>query len=358
MRTLLIIPRPITSKYSKSLIQQLSILRDREIVLVTPSKTDEGARYIEEVAGVTIKEVIYYRNYYETQVFSKKYKSWREYIEKENMFSSDFKVDEVICFGGILSSACGLNRSMNKWNPTFNTQNQMNFIANGVHITAILQGIKLANTLDIPFYELCYDMQENSVAQLEYQPKKFKVFHCYDMPVYGMERLDSLQHFLLTQPVKMVVPDKDITLTFGMTVLTDSRSKPYESAMKALETVDSKVLYIRHKELEIDTFVDRDTYLNKIERSYYTFIIPPYDPVQFSVYRFVESIYYNCLPLIASDCNLIDFIQSFNLDLEIVNEVVVSYDQLGDKIKNFSETRREELLEYFKEKVLVYERKY
>lgn len=325
---------------------------------MTTLKTDSNIRYIEETAKIKIAEVITYNDYYETEVRSKKFKNWRTFVEESDMFDEDFRVDEVFCLGGMLSTACGLNRSMNKWTSMYRTQNQMNFVANGVHMSAILQAVKLSNKLNIPFYEFCYDPLENSIAQCEYHPNNLTVYHGYAIDGYGMTRLDSLQHYLLTQPPKFFELDKDITFTFGMTVLTEVREAQYENAMKSIASIPSKAVYVRHKYLEIDTFVERDKYLEKIERSKFTFIVPAYDKMQFSIYRFIESVYYNCLPLLASDCHLADFISSFDLDTKIVDEIIVDYDELDTKIKSITEARRLELIAYFKDKVLVYDRQH
>jgi len=116
-------------------------------------------------------------------------------------------------------------------------------------------------------------------------------------------------------------------------------------------------LFVRHKRLEIDTFINRDDYLDAISKSRYTLLIPPYDLKHFSIYRFVESINNDCLPLITSDVYIDDFVKSFGIDLEIINKLIVEYSTIGNKVNEFSESERVELLEYFKTKCLTYERK-
>lgn len=355
--------RPITSKYTKSLIEQMSILKEYQdagygIIFVSPKSSEKNVEYIENTAGIKIDEFISYKDHYAEVVFKKKYRTWKEYVENVFLFENLKNVKHIVCFGGMLSDATGLTRKRNYINRIFNSWNQMNFTANGTYLTGFFQLIKLSNERGIPFHEICFDPCENSVDQLDdLRPYKYYCYHGYDWPEYNLERLDSLQHFLISYPEKATLfeIEKSIDLCFGFTALTESRELEYELIMNSLNSnSDLNVkMFVRHKKLGIDTFVNRDIYLENIKESKFTLIIPPYDKKHFSVYRFIESIHNNCLPLIIKDTYVSDFIKSFDLNNEMINRIITSYDAIEKTVSSMKEETRIELLNYFKKHCLM-----
>ena len=358
--------RPITSKYTKSLIEQMCILKEYQekgygIILVTPKKSKKNIDYIEEVAGIKINQHICYIDHYKEVMMNPKpiYNSWYEYLEKETLFDDLQNVEEIIIFGGMLSDATGLTREKNHFNFLMGTKRQMNFIANGSYMTGMLQLIKLSQNKKIPVHEICYDPCENSIDQLDYKPYKYYCYHGYDWADYNLLRLDSLQAYLEGLPEENYFfedpPEKEIDLCVGLTALTEHREKQYDDVMEGLESNPNinKKLFIRHKRLDIDTFVPRDVYMESIKRSRYTLMVPPYDLQHFSIYRFLESVYNDCIPLITSDVNISDFVKSFKIDENRINKLIVDYKTIGNKINELSEEDRTDLLEYFKGVCLV-----
>jgi hypothetical protein len=287
------------------------------------------------------------------------YNSWYEYLEKETLFDDLQNVEEIVIFGGMLSDATGLTREKNHFNFLMGTKRQMNFIANGSYMTGMLQLIKLSQNKKIPVHEICYDPCENSIDQLDYKPYKYYCYHGYDWSDYNLLRLDSLQAYLEGLPEENYFfedpPEKEIDLCVGLTALTEHREKQYDDVMEGLESNPNinKKLFIRHKRLDIDTFVPRDVYMESIKRSRYTLMVPPYDLQHFSIYRFLESVYNDCIPLITSDVNISDFVKSFKIDESLINKLIVDYKTIGNKINELSEKDRTELLEYFKSVCLV-----
>lgn len=363
--------RPITSKYTKSLIEQMCILKEYQdngykIILWTPKKSKKTAEYIEQVSGITIDEMICYIDDYKRCMTSPKpiYDTWHEFLKKEDWVSQFKNVTDIVMFGGILSDASGLTREKNKIGPMMNTRAQMNFAQNGSYLVAIYQLVKMSRDNKIPIHEICFDPCENSISQLtDYYPHELHCYHGYDWDEYKLKRLDSLQAYLNSSPngLGQFFEDvkKDCDITFGFTALTKHREQQYDDVMEGLnanKNLNVK-LFVRHKRLEIDTFINRDDYLDAISKSRYTLLIPPYDLKHFSIYRFVESINNDCLPLITSDVYIDDFVKSFGIDLEIINKLIVEYSTIGNKVNEFSESERVELLEYFKSKCLNYERK-
>jgi hypothetical protein len=341
------------------------------ITFLTPKKSLKGISFIEEVAGIKINKVLQYGEHYNAMAFEPYpiYDTWLEYLENERIFDEDFQVDEIVIFGSIISDAGNLTREKNLLRRILHTRNQMNFAANGSYIMGMFQLIKLSRNNKIPVHEICFDPCENSISQMvDYKPYKLYCYHGYDWPDYNLIRLDSLQHYLNREKIGLanffeeVDVEKDLDVCFGFTALTSHRERQYDNVMEGLNksqevrNIVTKI-FIRHKKLNIDTFVDRDTYLSNIKRARYTLIIPPYDLCHFSIYRFIESIYNNCLPLITSDVYVDDFVSSFGISRETINKITVDYSTIGNRINQISESEREDLLQYFKDICLVNDKK-
>lgn len=343
--------------------------RGYKIIFVTPKTDKRNKEYIEQVAGICIDKVFSYSEHYTRCMFNPTpiYNTWGEYLEKENLFESLDDIEEIVVFGGILSSATALTREKNAFNKIYLSRSQMNFKANGTYLTGLFQLIKISRERKIPIHEICYDPCENSIFQLtKYLPHKLYCYHGYDWPDYNLIRLDSLQTYLKKNKSffdslleESVCEEKNIDLCFGFTALTVHREKQYDDLMAGFKRVENITvkLFVRHKKLDIDAFVKRDEYISNIKRSRYTLIIPPYDPNHFSVYRFLESIHNDCLPLITCDTYTHDFVQSFNISKEYINRITVDYSTIGDKVNELTENERQFLLKYFKEICLVNDKK-
>jgi hypothetical protein len=55
--------------------------------------------------------------------------------------------------------------------------------------------------------------------------------------------------------------------------------------------------------------------------------------------------------------NVNDFVNSFNIDKQICNKIIVDYSEIGNRISEISENERIEILDYFKKKCLNIEKK-
>lgn len=350
--------RPITSKFSKSLIEQICILRrferTHEIVLLHNYKTDTSIKYITEVTGLRIDYDISLHDEYENIVNPKKFKTWIDYYDSIEITKK--KVDACYIFGSLLSSACGMNRESNKLDYFLSTWQQMNFYANGIMIQLALYHCKISNEQNIPLNEICYDPCENSLSLISKDkncyPRNIKCLHGYSSEYFGLTRLDSLNEYLINHQSFMNIHDtknKIYDVVFGMTVITKNREEPYQKIKKFIDNSPLNIKFLlKHNEQNIDQFISRDSYLELIAQTRFTFITPPYDKNQFSVYRFQESLYNDCLPLIFDDVRIDEFSKSFNVQ-DRIKELVISY----DLHELMSEEKRVELLSYFKEKCLV-----
>jgi hypothetical protein len=200
---------------------------------------------------------------------------------------------------------------------------------------------------------------ENSLKQATVlDTSRVICYHGYDIPRYSMNRLDSLQYYMANH-INPLDDRRDnikkYDIVFGYTAITKDREEQFDKITKCINTIAPRLTmgvktFVKHKSLGLDTFIDRDAYLDYISKSRFTFIIPPYDTTQFSAYRFFESVNNNCLPFIGNDVKVDEFIQSFDLDESIIDEITFRYTHLPP----LAEDRRIELIEYFKNKLLTY----
>lgn len=349
--------RGVTSKFVQSLIEQMSFLKLYEdkydFVLLTDARTDSAQNEIERTAKIEFSEVIHTNLIFE-QIVKGKYEKWIDFYNDENNSLNVDNVKHIIIFGGLLSSACGMIREKNHLNRFLYNKEQMKFISNGKPITSILLLLKFAKKVNAKVHEICYDTCENSIDLIDIKPENYVLYHGYDFPEYNMKRLDNLQYFLLNEETIENDDTKDYDLVFGLTVLTKKREATYTRIKNSIDRIDNcKVqFFVKHKFLDIDTFVNRNHYLSYIQRSRFTLIATPYDKKQFSIYRFIESVYYDCLPLILNDVNVEDFKNTFEIPDDKIKELTVSY----DNIQFLEEDRRLVLLDYFRKKVLQQEK--
>jgi hypothetical protein len=94
-----------------------------------------------------------------------------------------------------------------------------------------------------------------------------------------------------------------------------NRSKFSEKISEIAEQFTSVNLFTKDKVKNIDNSIPIPEYLKLIEKSKYTYILPSYDNDCFSLYRFIEAIDLDCLPLLHPDCKVEDVQKSFNVDL-------------------------------------------
>jgi hypothetical protein len=132
--------------------------------------------------------------------------------------------------------------------------------------------------------------------------------------------------------------EKNFDFTFGYTVLTKSRSDfDIEYLMNtAKENNLNCNFYIKDKFKDIDSFITKDEYLEKIKESKYTLIIPSYDKRTFSIFRYQESIMNGCIPLILDTCYLDEVKNDFYIPINIICNI----DNISEKIRdiNYEET--------------------
>lgn len=353
---LLHISRGVTSKYVVSLIQQLAFLREYQdkydIIFMTLAKTPKATKYIEKVAGIRITKTLYTNH-----LTSRDYHTWELFADEHAEILCGLNIHHVIIFGNALSSASGIKRDKNALNTVYRKHTFMKFNA----IDTILKPLYIISRFlevnpKVILHEFLYDHQENLLSQCDWVPNESHQYHGYTSKRYGFKRIDTLQYYLkmrrenvtsLFYEEGLMAQAKTIDITFGMTVLTKDRNTQIDSIKEKLKDYNSKI-FIKNNFTGEDTFVTRDVYMDLLSRSRFTLIVPPYEADCFSPFRFIESLENDCLPLVMDDVDYSEFIESFNLDIDIFKKSIRSY----DNIYLMSEEYRLPLLSYFKEKVL------
>lgn len=351
-RGLIYSTRGVTASIHESLIQQMKMVESNNdsIDFISSYKTDAPKKHIENGAGIKIEK--HFRNitefYYDKAIHMS---SWTQIYDALNV---DFlkEYDDLYLFGGLFSTASALRR-YEKRNYVFpKDSGQIKFESVALPCIHVLALLKANREYEIRLHELVFDPLEMSIDLFhsDYVPtKNYYLYHGYDKPELNMKRLDSLQYYLNNQKRNFIEEqiDKDIDITFGMTIFENFRHKYYEDAKVVLNKFDKVKFYLLNKVTGENTFIDRDQYLKEIARSKFTIILPAYDSTCFSIFRLLESLHNDCLPLIHKDCYIKDINKSYNTDL---SELITD--------KPCSENDRIELLNKFKKIFLTVDRKF
>jgi hypothetical protein len=278
--------------------------------------------------------------------------NWMEFYDELDVSSFE-EYDDLYLIGGIDLWRSGLTRNGKRANVFPIDKGQINFISTGVRLANILALLKAHKTFGTRLHELAFDPNEMPMSQfhIDVAPtSNYWTYHGYDIPQYGIRRLDSSQ-YQFNSELKLFAEDKIYDFTFGYTVLQRSERIKYTEWVNDMAAKFHKAnLFIKsdHSDHGLeDTSVSRSVYLNKIEQSRYTLILPSYDENCFSVYRFIESLDKKCLPIIHKSCILKDIEKSYNVDLSplVVDEPM-------------RETDRIELLDYYISKLMPFTKGY
>jgi len=273
--------------------------------------------------------------------------NWMEFYDAIDVSSFE-QYDDLYLIGGVDLWRSGLTRNGKRADIFPTDRGQINFVSTGLRLANILALLKAHNTFGTRLHELAYDPNEMPMSQFHssVKPKdNYWLYHGYDIPCYGINRLDSSQ-YAFNSETKWFEADKLYDFTFGYTVLKNSeRAKYIPWVDRMYEQFEFANLFVKSDCDMPDTSVSRSVYLNKIEESRFTLMLPSYDEHCFSIYRFLESIDKNCLPIIHESCILGEVEKSYGVDL---SPLVVD--------KPMSESDRVELLDYYKDKFMVFER--
>lgn len=351
MRGLIYSARPISGREGKIVIRHMNIIGQTcdEVDILSTTKTDGAKIALSRYGNVEVDNYYnHYGHYYETLV--PLMSSWMEVYNSIDVTPLQ-QYDKLFIVGGMDLWRSELTRVGKRSGVFPNDGGQIKFQSVGAHCTNILAILKAHNLYNIPLHEIAIDPNEISCGLFHEDVRPttdYYLYHGYDIPAYGINRLDSLQAYLLTKPTPMITRDKITDFTFGLTILEKSNREEFmgdiEDIMAKFQIVN---FYIKDYRNGQNTLIDPDAYMNKIEESRFTYMLPSYDRHCFSIYRFIEAINYDCLPLINSACNLVDIQNSFDVDLSPLVTTDIP-----------TESRRLELLEYVQDKIMLVEKSF
>lgn len=352
--------RPITKAAGTTLCKQAKYINrlykdTHDFILIMPRVvTPALSNLVIATSGIIPSRIIYTAKRYKEDVESRKYNNWREFFRGEDWFKELDCVEKIFLFGGMLSSSSGICRKKNKFATILDTRGFMHFRSIGHYMAPLLQMMKLAKNSGAEFNEICYDPDENSVGSFndaECSPDKYNLYFYYDIPRYGMKRLDCFHDELL----ELKSDEKTIDFVFGGSFVTDSRFMIYEKAENLINNFfENKKLFIKHKKIGVNDEIPYAQYLEEIARARFTLLIPAYDVTTFSILRFAESLAQGCLPLITEDVVTNEFVQSYGIDPKMVEELRIPYDAMyAARTYHMTEAKRKKLLNYFYKKVIL-----
>ena len=313
--------RAIDGREGPNICRHFTILKHHhdQIDVLTSKKTAASKKLIEENALIRVREMNdSYRAYYDNEV--KKFSTWMEVYKDINpAFLKDY--DALYIIGGLDFHNSAIGRHQKRRGVFPHDGGQIKFESLGTHLTNILAMLKAHQVYGIPLHEMAYDPNEMSCDLFHSDVavgSNYYLYHGYDIPKYNARRLDSLQYHLENKQNSLFEEEveKVYDFTFGYTILDDSGREHYPEYINNVAS-QFKVsnLFCKNEFTGENTHIPGDEYLEKVKRSKFTFMLPSYDAHCFSNYRFVESIYNDCLPLIHPDCNIVDVSASFNIDL-------------------------------------------
>ena len=320
MNTLCYTTRALTGREGKSLSRHLAIVGKTDVLSPTPTI---AKKKIEEYGNTSIGKVLNpYKNFYLN--IGKQLANWMEvYDALDVSYLSDYSAIHVV--GGIDLHNSRLGRQQPRAGIFPMDHGQLKFESTGIQLTNMLAILKAHNQFGIPLHEIAFDPNEMSfdLFHSSVAPKNnYHLYHGYDIPKYNAKRLDSLQAYFESIDSGLImfeVPEKIYDFTFGYYVMNKSGRDHYPEQINQLAGRFARAnVYARNEYTGENTTIDADEYLTKISQSRFTLMLPSYDKHCFSIYRFVESLRNDCLPLIHPDVNIEDVNASFGVDLAML----------------------------------------
>lgn len=346
MKAVLYTTRAISGREGPNICRHFSIMEQfNSVDFLTYTWSDKSSKAIKRLSNLSInKNLIEHTEFYKDKGIL--LSDWEEVYRNLNVESLS-KYDAIVMIGGLDFHNSYLGRNLSRVGKFPKDRGHMKWISMAVQLVNILAMLKAHRTYGIPFHEVAFDPNEMScdLFNVEYSVNdNYYLYHGYDVPKFNMKRLDSLQYYFNKKSPSLFSPGKNIDFTFGYTILDDSKRKHYPAYIQEVARNFKEVhIHLKNEFTGENTLIPGNDYLQKIKRTKYTYMLPSYNIHCFSIYRFIESISNDCLPLIHPDCNIQDVSKSFDVDFSVLM-----------RNKPFSENDRIEVLQQFKDKVLPF----
>lgn len=253
--------------------------------------------------------------------------NWEDIIEE--LDCSDFKdYAKIIEFGSALSEGAYMQVDMFRYDKVFQTTAQFKYLSVRALKEIFLFLYKTSYEYNIPIEHYILDPQEMRYDNMPIQTSYTRYFP------YNSKKHDFVKddYFLDFYKKNKTIKEKTIDFTFGYTILTKDRAAQDFSRLDDWLSDYKTILLKKDKYNDIDTFVEKDVYLSYIKDSKFTLIIPSYDVSTFSAYRYIESIYNGCIPLILDSTDISEAKDS----LYIPEYLITSLEGISDTMKNLN----------------------
>jgi hypothetical protein len=350
MTTLLYTTRAITGGQTVSLLQNMSVAEklDSSFGFMNHSKNPVNYAYINSMSGLKVLN-----EELPVSQFVHGLNNWKEWYELVDV-SHLAKYDRIVVNCGLLSENINLQRSNKRIHQFVSHRKEgLYFESTKLKIAMIIALLKLHREFGIPYYDMVWDPEEANLGLFtdEYSVKEnYYAYHGYDIPRYGLQRLDSYSYWLNnTEEVSLFDgTEKTIDFVFGGTFTTKKRKHLSESYQETASKFGVSRIYVKDRFSETDTTISKEKYLAELKKSRFTLAIPSYDVTCMSIYRIQEALHNDCLPLIHPLCQTKELEDSFNTDLKPLifnsdSSIIPEYDRL-------------QLLEHYKKVFLKPER--
>ena len=232
-------------------------------------------------------------------------KDWLE-VYHELDLSSFPKFERIIEVGSALSEGNKLQYGITDFKNLFLSRAQFKFLSGRKQKENILLTYKLASNQNIELEHFIIDPQEVNYGDFNFENIQYPRRFPYTSEKFDFLRDDAfLDTYIRNSAISVVTEDsinleKEFDFTFGYTILTEDRSESTDYLNSVIESLDGlrTKIFLRDKYNNIDTFIKKDEYLHYIRKTKFTLIIPSYNNETFSAFRYIESIYSGCVPLI------------------------------------------------------------
>ena len=277
------------------------------------------------------------------------YINWEDYIKDVKKSTKD--LDSLIVFA---SNICKYNNYLchsfidgfEKWISDKN----YNYSVNYVSTRAVLES-----------YVICRENSNKNIIHFGLDPQECKLSDLFNgTTAYILNKNNMV--YMPTYERYMFLNGKDIEKTldfvFYGTAMNPDRQYLVDKASKIKKIKRSDVGIITKRD---STYVDQNTYYDKLAHAKFTLIIPSYDKTTFSIIRFLEAVSNHCLPLVLDNVDLTDLKNTFPDIYRIVKRYLVvdidhiqdkinetDYDKIIKKIFNTESVKKFTDLEYFK----------
>lgn len=137
--------------------------------------------------------------------------------------------------------------------------------------------------------------------------------------------------------------EKELEFMFKGTALTDDRKwlRDFASSVSPRDGFEFDVVGSR-KSQGMKLLVNQSEYFYKLKQSKYTLVVPSYDKNSFSIQRFTDALFANCVPLVADTCCLDDLEWTFPeaYDLLLKSGWIVQIDKCFDRASCYNDDMR------------------